>query len=336
MNMFNNIKRLLTFKASRTAIAIATSVVTLVMLMSIMIIKRNDVAVYVDGEQVFAMQTLSDDSELWLEKAGVTVNDGDSVKVKENNVYIKRAIYITVTADGEQVTFKAYKGTVKSVLKTGGFEYSNSDIITPALDEKIEGDAQIVIERVKVATVTETETVKFSTEKIKTNDLYEGQSEVVTEGVNGKTEHTYEVTYIDGKETNRVLLKTEVKSEPVTKVIRVGTKIKSSFLKTASTPTVYKQVIAMKATAYTYGNDGGNTTCLGQPTRRGIVAVDPKVIPLGTKLYIESADGKYIYGEAVAGDTGGAIKGNKIDLFVESASECKAFGRRTVNVYILE
>lgn len=336
MNMFNSIKRLLAFKASKTIIAIVSSVVTLVMLMSIMIIQRNDVAVYVDGEQVYALQTLSDDSELWLKKAGVTVKNGDSVKVKDNNVYIKTAIYVTVTADGEQVTFKAYKGSVKSALKKGGIEYSEADIISPALDQTLEGDSQVVINRVKVATVTETETVKYSTEKIKTNDLYEGQSEVVTEGVNGKTEHTYQVTYIDGKETERVLLKTEVKSEPVTKVIRVGTKIKSSFLKTASTPTVYKQVIAMKASAYTYGNDGGNTTCLGKPTARGIVAVDPKVIPLGTKLYIESADGKYIYGEAVAGDTGSAIKGNKIDLFVESASECRAFGRRTVNVYILE
>ena len=91
----------------------------------------------------------------------------------------------------------------------------------------------------------------------------------------------------------------------------------------------------MRASAYTYGNDGGNYTCLGEPTRRGVVAVDPSVIPLGTRLYIESEDGKYIYGEAVAGDTGGAIKGNKIDLFVESARECRAFGRRNVTVYIL-
>ena len=70
--------------------------------------------------------------------------------------------------------------------------------------------------------------------------------------------------------------------------------------------------------------------------QRGVVAVDPRVIPLGTRLYIETADGSYIYGNAVAGDTGGAIKGNKIDLFMNSYSECMQFGRRTVNVYILD
>jgi len=69
--------------------------------------------------------------------------------------------------------------------------------------------------------------------------------------------------------------------------------------------------------------------------QRGVVAVDPKVIPLGTKLYIESPDGSYVYGCAVAGDTGGAIKGNRIDLFMDTYSECMQFGRRTMNVYIL-
>ena len=69
--------------------------------------------------------------------------------------------------------------------------------------------------------------------------------------------------------------------------------------------------------------------------RYGVIAVDPRVIPLGTKLYIESPDGSYTYGEAIAEDTGGAIKGNKIDLFFPSYEECMRFGRRTMTVYIL-
>ena len=68
----------------------------------------------------------------------------------------------------------------------------------------------------------------------------------------------------------------------------------------------------------------------------GVVGVDPGVIPLGTRVYVETADGQYIYGTAVAADTGGAIKGNKIDICVDTSSEAYAFGRRTVNVYILD
>ena len=68
----------------------------------------------------------------------------------------------------------------------------------------------------------------------------------------------------------------------------------------------------------------------------GVVAVDTRVIPLGTRLYIEAADGSWVYGSAVAGDTGGAIRGNKVDLFFNTRQECLNFGRRTARVYILE
>jgi 3D (Asp-Asp-Asp) domain-containing protein len=67
----------------------------------------------------------------------------------------------------------------------------------------------------------------------------------------------------------------------------------------------------------------------------GYVAVDPKVIPLGSKLYITTPSGNIVYGMAVAADTGGAIKGNKIDLYYNTYSECVQFGRRTCTVYVL-
>ena len=67
----------------------------------------------------------------------------------------------------------------------------------------------------------------------------------------------------------------------------------------------------------------------------GCVAVDPRVIPLGTKLYIETPDGSFVYGHSIAADTGGAIKGNRVDLFFPTHSQALQFGRRNVNVYIL-
>ena len=93
----------------------------------------------------------------------------------------------------------------------------------------------------------------------------------------------------------------------------------------------YSNVMSMEATAYlpTDGS-GAGITATGIRATYGVVAVDPRVIPLGTKVYIPG------YGVALAADTGGAIKGYKIDLCMESYSECMRFGRRNVTVYVLE
>lgn len=335
MKIFDDIKNIMCCRASRRSIAVVSAAIVMVLLMSVMIIKRNEVRVFVDGTEAAHFETLSDDSAIWLEKSGVEVFEKDVVTTEGNNIYIDRAVYVTVKVDGQEISFKNEKATVKDIIVANGIEIGDSDIVTPARFTMIEENTTIVIERVSKKTITETETIKYKTKKVNDSSLYEGQTEVKTKGENGKKEYTYNVTYTDGKETSRELVSTEVVKEAVTEVIHVGTKIKSSFKASKNAPKTYKKVLTMRASAYTYGNDGGNYTCLGQLTRRGTVAVDPNVIPLGTKLYIESTDGKYIYGEAVAGDTGGAIKGNKIDLFVESARECRAFGRRDVVVYIL-
>lgn len=335
MKFLNDIKNIMSLRATKHSVAVITGIITLFMLMSVMVVKRNEVHIFIDDEESACFTTLSNDPELWLKKTATEVFDKDTVTVDDTDVYIERAIFVNVIADGENVTYKSAKGKVCDLLANGGITVNDGDIVNPSLDSEISENVSITINRVEIATVTKTETIKYKTEKIKTDDLYEGETEVVTEGVNGKIEHTYSVTYTDGKETDRELISSKTVTEKVDKVIKVGTRVKSSFYKSGNAPKNYKQVITMKASAYTYGNDGGNRTALGEKTRRGIVAVDPSVIPLGTKLYIESTDGQYIYGEAVAGDTGSAIKGYKIDLFVESARECRQFGRRNVNVYII-
>lgn len=95
----------------------------------------------------------------------------------------------------------------------------------------------------------------------------------------------------------------------------------------------YSKVLTMDATSYTDDpaeNGGYSTTRMGTPLIYGVVAVDPSVIPLGTKLYVEG------YGYAVAEDTGGAIKGNRIDVCYTDKAKAHAFGRRNVKVYILK
>lgn len=322
-------------KLRKKLIAITAAVTVMVMLMSFVMIRRNDVTVYVDGQKTENFVTLESDSNKWIEISGVEVFDGDVIEVKDTDVYITRAYYATVQADGIKITLKTTPCTVAQLLEKTKISVGENDIVNFSLEDTVTADSVITVSRVLSDTVVETEAIEYETIKKKTDDLYEGETKVETEGENGKKEYTYSVTYTDGVETERTLIKEETVKEPVDKVVLVGTKVKSSFIKTSSTPSSYKAVYSMRASAYTYGEDGGNYTATGEKCRRGIVAVDPSVIPLGTKLYIESADGKYIYGEAVAGDTGGSIKGMKIDVFVESKSECYSFGRRDVNVYIL-
>ena len=87
------------------------------------------------------------------------------------------------------------------------------------------------------------------------------------------------------------------------------------------------EVMIFEATAYCYT---GNRTATGTWPSRGTIAVDPEVIPLGTRLHIEG------YGEGIAEDTGGLIKGDIIDVYMESEDECWDWGRRTVEVRIIE
>jgi 3D (Asp-Asp-Asp) domain-containing protein len=94
---------------------------------------------------------------------------------------------------------------------------------------------------------------------------------------------------------------------------------------------IASNAVSMVATAYTAGCAGcSGWTATGERAGHGIVAVDPRVIPLGTKLYIPG------YGPAIAGDTGGAIRGDRIDLGFNSLSDALRFGRRTVKVYELQ
>lgn len=319
----------------KVIVSCVAAATVMAMLMSAVIVKSNDVKIYVDGELVKSFTAIGGDIGAWLESADVDVYDGDKVTSDNANIYIDRAFYVTVKADGVNTTLKTTDKSVSDIIAQAGVTVSADDIVTPARDEVVSASAVIEISRVTSDTETVTEKIKFETKKEETDSLYVGQSEVVTEGKNGEKEYVYKVTYTDGKETARELISETVTKEPVDKVIKVGTKKKAA-VTTSATPTSYKKMLTMRATAYTYGDDGGNRTCTGVRPYKGIVAVDPSVIPLGTKLYIETSDGKYIYGNAVAADIGGAINGNKIDVFLESNSECRAFGRRTVNVYILD
>ena len=197
-----------------------------------------------------------------------------------------------------------------------------------------------------------THSVLYETQRIPTADLMQGQEEVVQAGSNGIATDIYEVVWSGGSEISRQWVE-QVESTAVTEIIRYGTSVSSvdpsdklvnvsrsddgsGVLTFASGATMkFSQARSMKCTAYTAGHDGvGTRTATGTTVHRGTVAVDKRYIPLGTRMFIVTEKGSYVYGMAKAEDTG--MRGdNKLDLYMDSYAECINFGRRNCTVYIL-
>ena len=188
-----------------------------------------------------------------------------------------------------------------------------------------------------VTEIEETEEIAFNTVKRANYSLEKGTTVTVREGVPGQTVKRYRVKYFGGVETERTLISESVSLQPVDKIVEYGNMEETSSV--SDTGFSYKAVYVFEATAYDMSpeeNGGyGGMTATGVPLDVGIVAVDPKVIPLGSRVYIEALDGSWSYGYALAADTGGAIKGNRVDLCYRTRSECIQFGRRKCRIYVL-
>lgn len=275
-----------------------------------------------DAQSALAHSSFGDE-----EYAIVSVYDnGDDVFT----VNIKEKYDVSITADGKTVSHHTGDGTVSAILEQAGVELGENDLVTPSLDTTITEPTEITVVRVTKKQKTETQEVPFTTETRSTDELYTGESRVAQQGVNGVKEVTKEYTYHDGVQVSCVQIGEKIVTEPVAKIVENGTK--QPTVTTSGGSVSYSRVLTVEATAYS----GGGLTASGTQARVGAIAVDPRVIPLGSKLYITSADGKsWVYGYAVAEDTGGAIKGNRIDLYFNSESQCNSFGRQMAKVYIL-
>lgn len=252
--------------------------------------------------------------------------------------------------EGSHITFcSTTKNTVGEALLECGHYPEENDIVTPALDTPISEGITVSITKVVNSTVTVTEEIANSIEYKNDNSLEKGKTAVLNEGHTGECTITFNIVCENGIEVLREEASRTVTKSPENKIIAVGTKEPVTNPKTNisgeknlsvsnSSNTIagfkYTKKHTMSATGYTaFRPDGSRyTTAVGKAAKHGIVAVDPKIIPLGTRLYIEG------YGTAIAADTGSAIKGNKIDLCFEMTnSEIRSsFGRKTVDVYVLD
>ena len=283
-----------------------------------------------------------------LKKADITLAD-DEISVpapeseitKDTEINIYKTKTVSVTADGKTKDVKLALVNVYDALNFAGYEVDDDDILSTSHNEDVENISSVTIKRVTYKTESSKEKIEFDTVKKNSDDVELGETKVKTEGKDGEKIVTREVKYIDGKKTSDKVVAEKTIKKPVDEVILVGTKGAATsggagiFTDSNGATVAYSQVLTGSGTAYTAPAGAGTAT--GVLAYHGGVAVNPNIIPYGSKLYIVSTDGSFVYGYATAVDTGGALMDGSaiVDCFYNTYDECVNFGRRDVNVYVL-
>lgn len=317
---------------------------------------------------VFSEGTVADA----LKAANIQMDGSDSVTPSagttlepDMKIKIQRWYTISVNDAGKTVSKDVPEGTVSEALEFLGIKLSPNDKLNVKLDSNVEDNLKIKIDRITYKTVQAKKAVNFKETEKETDKLYTGETEVQTEGSKGTKLITSQETYVNGKltETKKIAEKTTKKA--VNKVTLVGTASRPEvsapkeednyFLKNAADSASFssndseqtftdmngntvKYLRSYVGSGTAYYAPAGSSTASGRPAQPGNVAVNPNLIPYGSKLYIVSNDGQVCYGYATAADTGGALFDGSaiVDLYYNTLDECTQFGRRDVTVYVLE
>lgn len=315
--------------------------------MEIYLKKAKRVYLTIDGEKEEYLTTAKTVGEFFKEKElSFSKHDDIShnlIEILEHdlNIEVKTAIPIIVNDGGKEEEIWTTSETVEQFLEDhkDDLTYEEADEIKvkPDLEEEITEDTEITIVHIEKQTKKVKESIPFQEEKRNDSSLYKGETRTISAGEEGIIEKVYEITLENGKEIDKKVIEENVLKESKNKVVAVGTKEKpKSSSSSSGSSSGNGKVLTMVATAYgpnCKGCSGYSATGMNlkkNPTPK-VVAVDPSVIPLGTRVWVEG------YGEAIAADTGGAIKGNRIDVLVPSEAYARSnWGKRTVKVKILD
>ncbi|MRX72944.1 DUF348 domain-containing protein [Bacillus lacus] len=320
---------------------------------------QNDMEIVYEAARPVALSVNHEKETIWttaetvealLEEQQLAVTEHDKIHPsvdtpleEKMTIEIEKAFQLTLNVGGKEQQVWATSTTVADFLKEHEVELGDLDKITPNLEHHVTKDDVIAITRVEKVTDVVEEPVSFAVVTKNDNTLSKGKQEVIEQGKKGKLASHYEVILENGKEVSRTLVKKETLSESVNRVVAVGTKQEApALVKTAaaapktvsrSNDSVSKEfyVTSTAYTAFCNGCSGITATGVNLRANPGakVIAVDPRVIPLGTKVHVEG------YGYAIAADTGSAIKGNKIDVFFPDKSTAYRWGNKKVKIKIL-
>lgn len=277
-----------------------------------------------------------------LARAGVQVYAGDSVipdlttpVTTGASVYIRRSRPASIIVDGKTIRTRTRAATVTDLLSQEGIKLEGKDYAVPPPTNPVVDYLNVSVTRVREEFITETEQLAFQTKWLPNSDLEIDQRLVAQTGQKGEKNRLFKSVFENGKLISTGLEREWIEKPPLDHIINYGTKIEVHDLTLPDGGVVqYWRKIRMLATAYSAATSGKTKdhpeygrTRLGLQAGRGVVAVDPRVINLGSQVYVPG------YGEAVAGDTGGRVKGRRIDLgYPEDAMEG---WYRWVDVYLL-
>ena len=344
-DMKNNLKKCFSVGPITSFLVVLLIIISSIYIYSV----RKTLIVNIDGEETQII-TYKKDLESALVRNGIVIGPKDKISKRIDStvktgdkIYIKRAVNLEVAVDGNVIKIASAENVIEDMLVAEGLELSEYDKVMPLKTEPVKTDLKIVITRVESQVVKEVNTIDFSTVTKKDDDLEKTVSQVVQEGEFGEREIASRVVFEDGIEVSRQIISDIVNKQPTEKILLQGT-LNALNLSRGGGKVLYTTSIPCRATAYYAGIKstgkepgmaGYEITSSGARAKRNVngystIAVDPRVIPMGTRVYVEG------YGLAIAEDVGGAIKGNKIDVFFNSYDETMSWGVRYVNVYILK
>jgi uncharacterized protein YabE (DUF348 family) len=251
------------------------------------------------------------------------------------HVYVDRSVPVTVQVDGRTLRTRTHRERVDEVLADLRIVLIGEDYTIPPLDTSLENDVPIQVVRVSERFLVEQDPIPFEFTWQPDPDLeLDSPARVMQEGVPGVLERRIRVRYEDGQEIAREVEREYVAVPPTTKIMGYGIQIVVRTLETPEGPVEYWRVMRMLATSYSASTAGTSKsspwygrTATGMVMRHGIVAVDPRYVTLRTQVYVPG------YGVGLAGDTGGAIKGRRIDLGYDDDNLVLWY--RWVDVYLL-
>lgn len=309
--------------------------------------------VITDGDQIKVHTTFETNPEEVLDEAGFTLGEDDMYTTQAGDgvseITVQRKQTITIQNCGETVVASSYGETLDSLFTRLGIPAYGSYKVSMAMETMTYDGMEVRVDRFQDVEETYTQEIPYETTYCYDPNLPEGQEKVVQAGKVGQMQTKANVVYKNSQELSRTILDQTVVEQPANAIVAKGTgtgekakgnapAIGDGVIVTADGQVLtYSQTGQFVATAYTHTDAGCDLiTATGTTVHMGTVAVDPKVIPYGTRMFIVCNDGSYIYGISTAEDCGGAIKNNRLDLYFPTTSECFQFGVRDCTVYFLD
>ncbi len=351
-------RKLKRFALKRKVLFIRVAAVILPVIMALLVLSQTAFAentyVITDGSRVFTYTTTATDPAVVLGEAGLELGEDDTYTTHTLNgqprIMVQRGCSVTVDYYGDQITVTSSEESVGQLLTRLNIPLGENDVVSLPLDVMTEDGMQIAVKQVLRLQQVYTADIPHETTYCYDSNLPEGVETVLVEGMDGQVRCTASVTYVNGEETERTILSQDQITASVTEIIAIGSGkeytpadpdgIPIITDSTITLPTgevlTYTHTMQARASAYTHTDAGCDfyTSTLTH-VRWGTVAVDPRYIPYGTRMFIITNDGSYVYGLAVAEDCGGAIKGDRIDLYMPTYAECMQFGRKDATIYFL-